>query len=264
MTLSANNVTVGYGGAPIATDLTTTLPEGKITSIIGPNGCGKSTLLRALCRLLPPEAGQVLLGGKAIDEYPRKELARLLGLLPQTPTAPDGITVAELVGRGRSPHQGLFGSWSSADISAVDQALADTGLTDFAERNVHELSGGQRQRVWIAMALAQSTDYLLLDEPTTYLDVAHQLDILDLLHAMNRKKNTTIAMVLHDMNLAARYSDHIIAMRAGRILAEGPASVVMTESTMAEIFGITCTVLTDPVTGAPMVLPYGRVEVTDV
>lgn len=258
MTLSAHTLSVGYGDAPIVRGLSTTLPEGKVTSIIGPNGCGKSTLLRALCRLLKPQEGQVLLGEKTIEDYPRKELARLLGLLPQTPTAPEGITVAELVGRGRSPHQGLFGSWTAADIAAVDQALADTSLAALAERSVDELSGGQRQRVWIAMALAQRTDYLLLDEPTTYLDVAHQLDILDLLAQLNRNHGTTIAMVLHDMNLAARYSDHIIAMRDGHIRAEGPPYEVMTETIMGEVFGIDCSIITDPRTGTPMVLPYGR------
>src|SRR5690606_30293985 len=185
------------------------IPTGEVTAIVGANGCGKSTLLRALARLIPPRDGQVVLDGKDIRSLPSKEVARTLGLLPQSPTAPEGIAVADLVGRGRHPHQRLMARWTTRDYEIVAQALADTGSTDLADRAVDELSGGQRQRVWIAMALAQETDILLLDEPTTFLDVAHQIEILDLLHDLNRERGTTVVMVLHDVNLAARYADHV-------------------------------------------------------
>ncbi|AKK07988.1 ABC transporter ATP-binding protein [Corynebacterium testudinoris] len=256
--LSARDLTLGYGTRQVATDLNVEIAPGAVTAIIGANGCGKSTLLRALSRLLTPESGQVLIDAAPINDLPTRELARILGLLPQTPTAPDGITVADLVGRGRTPHQGLFGRWSTTDYEVVADSLAATGLTELAERSVDELSGGQRQRVWIAMALAQDTDILLLDEPTTYLDVANQLDILDLLLDLNARRGTTIVMVLHDLNLAARYCDHLIAMREGAIVASGTPDEVVTAATVKEVFALESHVMPDPVSGRPMVMPIGR------
>lgn len=256
--LRARNLTLNYGGDNIVSDLTVDLPPAKITAIIGPNGCGKSTLLRALSRLLKPQSGHIYLGERKLEDYPRKELAKLLGLLPQSPTAPVGIVVADLVGRGRHPYQGMFGRWNSRDYEVVAEALQATGTTELAERSIDELSGGQRQRVWIAMALAQETNVLLLDEPTTYLDIANQLEVLDLLTDLNQKKCTTICMVLHDMNLAARYSDHLIAMRDGNIIAEGSPTTVITAANMKEVFGIECLVSLDPISGSPMVMPKGR------
>ncbi len=256
--LTAERLRLSYGDLVVADQLSTQIPVGKITSIIGPNGCGKSTLLRALSRLHRPAKGQVLLGGRPLPDYPRRELARLIGLLPQSPTAPEGITVADLVGRGRHPHQGLFGRWNERDYQVVAQALETTGVDDFAERSVDELSGGQRQRVWIAMTLAQETGIMLLDEPTTFLDIANQLEVLDLLADLNREQGTTIAMVLHDVNLAARYSDHLIAMRDGKIVAAGKPRDVITEPIMTKVFGVDCEIATDPVTNTPLVVPRGR------
>ncbi|MCQ9341358.1 MULTISPECIES: ABC transporter ATP-binding protein [Corynebacterium] len=260
--LRADSLTVGYGGTPILDDLSLTVTPGRITSIIGPNGCGKSTLLHTLSRLLKPAGGSVLLDGRDISSVPTKELARTLGLLPQSPTAPEGITVAELVGRGRSPHQNFLGQWSQADYDIVAQSLEATGLTELTERSVDELSGGQRQRVWIAMALAQRTDILLLDEPTTYLDVKHQLDVLDLLVDLNEERGTTIVMVLHDLNLAARYSDELIAVSHGRVLAHGTPADVVTEDTVRAVFGIDSAIVRDPVSSAPAVMPRGRHRVS--
>ena len=257
-TLKAHQVQLSYGERTIATDLTVGITPGKITSIIGPNGCGKSTLLKALSRLLKPQSGHVEFAGKPLTEWNSKELAQNLGLLPQTPLAPEGIAVADLVGRGRTPYQGMLGRWSKEDYDAVAQAMNVTGIADLAERGIEELSGGQRQRVWIAMALAQETDVLLLDEPTTYLDVAHQLDVLDLLKDLNADRGTTIVMVLHDLNLAAHYSDHLIAMREGTVVTSGPPAEVVTEDNVKEIFHLNSTVIADPVSGAPMVIPIGR------
>ncbi|AGF71641.1 ABC transporter ATP-binding protein [Corynebacterium halotolerans] len=257
-TLTARDIHLAYGDRRVIEDLSVELVPGAVTSIVGPNGCGKSTLLRALSRLLKPSGGQVLLDGRALAEYPTKKLARTLGLLPQTPVAPDGIVVADLVGRGRTPHQGLLGRWSTRDHEIVAEALAATGTTELAERSVDELSGGQRQRVWIAMALAQDTDILLLDEPTTYLDVAHQLEVLDLLTDLNASRGTTVVMVLHDLNLAARYSDQLVAMHAGTVHTVGTPEQVVTEATMKEVFDIDSRVLPDPVSGRPMVMPIGR------
>lgn len=256
--LSACDLSLGYGHHPVITDLNVDITPGVITSIIGPNGCGKSTLLRSLARLLRPSSGQVLIDASDISSLSSRQLAQKLGMLPQSPTAPDGIVVADLVGRGRTPHQSLLGRWSSRDYDAVADALTSTGIADLAERSVDELSGGQRQRVWIAMALAQDTDILLLDEPTTYLDVANQLDILDLLCDLNATLGTTIVMVLHDLNLAARYSNHLIAMRSGSILSSGPPAEVVTEATVKDVFNLDAQVLPDPVSGAPMVMPIGR------
>jgi iron complex transport system ATP-binding protein len=261
--LSAHSLSLSYGPRCVITGMDVDIVPGAITSIIGPNGCGKSTLLRALSRLLQPTEGEVILDTRAITGMPARRLARLLGLLPQSPTAPEGITVADLVGRGRTPHQGLLGRWSEKDYAAVAEALTATGLTDLAERSVDELSGGQRQRVWIAMALAQETDILLLDEPTTYLDVANQLDILDLMRDLNATRGTTIVMVLHDLNLAARYSDRLIAVRDGAVRAAGTPEEVVTAPNVREIFGLDSRVMPDPVSGRPMVMPIGRHHILD-
>jgi len=211
-----------------------------------------------MSRLLSPRAGQVLLDGRAVHRLPAKELARTLGLLPQSPIAPEGITVADLVGRGRHPHQGIFSRWSREDDAAVAAALGATQTTALAERPVDELSGGQRQRVWIAMALAQQTDLLLLDEPTTFLDVSHQIEVLDLLTDLNRARGTTIVMVLHDLNMAARYADHLVAVTAGRVHAGGTPGDVLTEENVRAVFGLDCRVIVDPTSGAPLMLPIGR------
>ncbi len=215
-------MTLGYGDRAVVDGLSCDVPDGQVTVIVGANACGKSTLLRGLARLLRPSSGTVLLDGKAIGTLPSKQVARILGLLPQNPVTPEGVTVVDLVGRGRHPHQGAFRRWSAEDEQAVAEALELTDTLDLADRLVDELSGGQRQRVWIAMALAQQTDLLLLDEPTTYLDVAHQVEVLDLLADLNETRGTTIVMVLHDLNLAARYADHLIAMCEGQIVAAGP------------------------------------------
>ncbi|ALE07363.1 hypothetical protein AL755_20850 [Arthrobacter sp. ERGS1:01] len=256
--LGAEGVSLGYGDRRIVDSLSVELPAGRVTIIVGANACGKSTLLRGLARLLKPSAGVVQLNGTDIHKMPTKTLARELGILPQTPTAPDGITVADLVGRGRSPHQGWFRQWTADDDAAVAEALTATGTLELAERSIDELSGGQRQRVWIAMALAQQTDILLLDEPTTYLDLAHQVEVLDVVSELNARRGITVAIVLHDLNLAARYADHLIAMKAGRIVAQGEPSAVMTAELVQEVFGLESVVVPDPVVGSPMVVPVGR------
>jgi iron complex transport system ATP-binding protein len=256
--LSAKDLTLQYDQRRVVEGLTAEIPEGKVTMIVGANACGKSTLLRGLSRLLKPAGGTVTLDGKDIHSRPAKELARILGLLPQHPTAPDGILVRDLVGRGRYPHQGFFRSWSADDDGAVQRALEATETLELAERNVDELSGGQRQRVWIAMALAQETEVLLLDEPTTYLDLAHQVEVLDLITDLNRQRGTTVAIVLHDLNLAARYADHVIAMKGGRIVAEGTSADVVTEDLVRDVFGLDSRVLPDPISGTPLIIPLGR------
>ncbi|MDO5031191.1 ABC transporter ATP-binding protein [Corynebacterium sp.] len=253
--LSAHGVSLDYGGAPIIADLSVDIRPGAITSIVGPNGCGKSTLLRSLARLLRPASGSIVLDGADIAQMPTKLLARSLGLLPQTPSAPEGITVGDLVGRGRTPHQGLLGRWSQEDYDVVAESMDATGVTELAERPIDELSGGQRQRVWIAMALAQRTDILLLDEPTTYLDIKHQLDILDLVCELNEKRGTTIVMVIHDLNMAARYSHELIALRGGAVRAQGSPREVITEDTVRDVFGIESVIIDDPVSGLPAVMP---------
>jgi len=256
--LSAESITLAYGDRTVVEGLQLDIAPGRITAIVGANGCGKSTLLRALARLLPPRQGRVVLDGKALHLRPSKEIARTLGLLPQRPTAPEGIAVSELVGRGRHPHQRMLARWSARDYAAVANALEATGVADLADRSVDELSGGQQQRVWIAMALAQETDILLLDEPTTFLDVAHQIDVLDLLTDLNRNRGTTIVMVLHDLNLAARYADELVAVRDGRVHAIGEPKNIVTASLVREVFGLDSTVITDPLSGKPLVLPSGR------
>jgi iron complex transport system ATP-binding protein len=256
--LAAHNVTLAYDHRVVAENLTVAIPDRSFTVIIGPNGCGKSTLLRALARLLRPTAGAVLLDGAAIARLPTRQVARTVGLLPQSPTAPDGITVAELVARGRHPHQGLLRRWSDADERATAQAMAATGVADLADRPVDELSGGQRQRAWAAMALAQETPLLLLDEPTTYLDIAHQVEFLDLCARLHEEQGRTLVAVLHDLNQAARYADHLIVMHEGRIAACGPPPEVVTAELVAQVFDLPCRVIEDPETGGPLVVPRAR------
>ena len=258
MALTARELTLAYDDRTVVEDLSVELLAGKVTVIVGANACGKSTLLRGLARLLKPAAGVVSLDGKDIHSLSTRAVARVLGLLPQTPVAPDGITVADLVGRGRYPHQGWFRQWSDDDDAAVASALEATDTLELADRFVDELSGGQRQRVWIAMALAQQTDILLLDEPTTFLDVTHQVEVLDLITDLNRRDGTTVAIVLHDLNLAARYADHLIAMKDGQIAAQGSPADVVTAATVTSVFGLQCRVIPDPVSGTPMVVPVGR------
>ncbi|KAA9085551.1 ABC transporter ATP-binding protein [Microbacterium radiodurans] len=252
--MAAESITLAYDGAEIVRDLSVRIEPGSFTVIIGPNACGKSTLLRGLSRLLPPRAGRVVLDGRAISQLPAKTVARRLGLLPQSAIAPQGITVRELVARGRYPHQNLLRQWSDADDAAVADALEATGTTGLATRTVDALSGGQRQRVWVAMVLAQETELLLLDEPTTFLDVAHQVELMELFAELNERGRTIVA-VLHDLNHAARYASHIVAMRDGRILAEGPPAEVITSERVREVFGLANVVVEDPVTGGPLVVP---------
>lgn len=256
--LRAEGVVLGYDGRRVIDGLDLTLPPGRITAIVGPNACGKSTLLRGLARLHPLEGGRVMLGDEDISRMPRRDLARRVGVLPQSSIAPDGVRVAELVARGRYPHQGWFGRHSSDDDAVVLSALESTGVADLADRPVQELSGGQRQRVWIAMVLAQQTDVVLLDEPTTFLDVRHQLDLLDLLTELNRSRGTTVAMVLHELNLAARYADNLVVMSAGQVVAEGAPDAVLTQEVVLRAFGLEAQVVPDPVTGSPLVVPVGR------
>ncbi|WP_433309457.1 ABC transporter ATP-binding protein [Micromonospora chersina] len=256
-------LTLGYDRRTVAEDLTVAVPDGSFTVIIGPNACGKSTLLRALARLLRPARGTVLLDGADIHRRPARQVARTLGLLPQSATAPDGLTVAELVSRGRYPHQGLLRQWSREDERVVDRAMADTGVTELADRPVDELSGGQRQRVWIAMALAQQTPLLLLDEPTTYLDIAHQVEVLDLCARLHEEQGRTLVAVLHDLHQAARYATHLVAMRDGRVVAAGDPRRIVTTELVEEVFGLPCRIIEDPETGTPLVLPAARRSGTD-
>ncbi|WP_095153841.1 ABC transporter ATP-binding protein [Pseudomonas sp. Irchel 3E13] len=256
--LQADALTLRYEQRTISTDLSLRIPDGSFTVIVGPNACGKSTLLRALSRLLAPAAGQVLLDQRPIGEFPAREVARCLGLLPQSATAPDGITVADLVARGRFPHQSFLRQWSKADEQAVKEAMAATGVSELAERALNELSGGQRQRVWIAMVLAQQTPILLLDEPTTYLDIAHQVELLDLLADLNRQGRTVVA-VLHDLNQACRYASHLVAMKDGAIVASGAPAEIFTEELVERVFGLASLIIADPVTGTPLLVPKGRV-----
>ncbi len=256
--LTGHDLTLGYDQRTIARELDVAVPDRSFTVVVGPNACGKSTLLRALSRMLRPTRGQVLLDGADVAGLPAKSLARTLGLLPQSSTAPDGITVADLVARGRYPHQGLLRQWSRDDERVVAESMAATGVEGLGDRFVDELSGGQRQRVWIAMALAQQTPLLLLDEPTTYLDIAHQIEILDLCARLHEEEGRTLVAVLHDLNHAARYATHLIAMRDGRIVAQGEPGEIVTAELVAEVFGMPCRVIDDPETGTPLVVPAAR------
>jgi iron complex transport system ATP-binding protein len=258
--LRAVDVRLAYDDRVVVDGLSVDVPDGRITAVVGANACGKSTLLRALARLLAPRQGQVVLDGQDIHSFKTKEVARRLGLLPQAPIAPDGITVADLVARGRSPHQSLLRQWSGADEEAVVAAMTATATLDLADRHVDELSGGQRQRVWIALTLAQQTPLLLLDEPTTFLDIAHQVEVLDLVGEVNDERGVTVVMVLHDLNQACRYAHHVIAMRDGTVVASGDPSEVITAALVRDVFGLECVVIPDPVVGTPMVVPAGRSE----
>jgi len=258
VTLQARSLSVAYDRAPVLDGLDLELPRGRVTAIVGANGCGKSTLLRALARLLAPQAGSVLLDGREIRELPSREVARRLGVLPQAPVAPEGLTVADLAARGRYPHQGLFRQWSPGDELAVEDALAATGMRELRDRPLDALSGGQRQRAWIAMALAQETELLLLDEPTTFLDLAHQLEVLDLLDRLVAERGRTVVMVLHDLNQACRYADQLVALRDGRIHAAGAPGDVVDGAFVHDVFGLEASVVEDPVTGTPLCLPISK------
>ncbi|MFF2877042.1 ABC transporter ATP-binding protein [Gottfriedia sp. NPDC057991] len=255
--LWTENITIKYDNRVISRNLSVQIPDGSFTVIVGPNGCGKSTLLRTLSNLLKPSEGQILLDGKAITSYKSKEVARKLGLLPQSSTAPDGITVANLVAHGRYPYQSLIRQWTDEDEAAVMSAMELTNTSDLSHRYVDELSGGQRQRVWVAMVLAQQTPMLLLDEPTTYLDIAHQIELLELFKDLNQQGNTLVA-VLHDLNHAARYADNIIAMKDGQVIAQGDPREIITAKLVEEVFGLKCIIIEDPIANTPLVVPLGK------
>lgn len=256
--LSGDNLTLGYGQKVIVRELTVAIPDGHFTAIIGPNGCGKSTLLRALSRLMKPQQGQVVLDGEAISQLGSKEIARRVGILAQNATTPGDITVQELIARGRYPHQPLFSRWRQQDEDAVQQAMKATGVSQFASQPVDTLSGGQRQRAWIAMILAQQTAIMLLDEPTTWLDISHQIDLMELLQNLNQHQGYTIAAVLHDLNQACRYASHLIAMRDGQVIAEGAPGKIVNAELIERIYGIKSLIIDDPVAGTPLVVPLGR------
>ncbi|WP_127580491.1 ABC transporter ATP-binding protein [Paenibacillus koleovorans] len=260
-TFRGEQIVAGYENKTIIHGVSLEIPSNQISVIIGANACGKSTLLKTLARLIKPTSGEVTLDGKSIGKIPPKQLARVVGLLPQSPIVPEGISVADLVGRGRFPHQSLLRGWSRKDTEAVAEAMHIMNITELANQNIDELSGGQRQRVWIAMALAQQTDILFLDEPTTFLDITYQVEILDLLTDLNRKHGTTIVMVLHDINLSARYADYLFALREGKLVAEGSPSEVITSGLVKDVFGLDCSVIADPVSGSPFVVPKGRYHV---
>ncbi|WP_274563383.1 ABC transporter ATP-binding protein [Streptomyces spiramyceticus] len=253
--LTARDLTLAYEERTVVEGLDLDVPHGRVTVIVGPNACGKSTLLRALGRLLKPRRGSVLLDGTELSRIATRTIAQSIGLLPQTPVAPEAITVADLVARGRQPHQHWWQQWSEKDEQAVTDAMDRTDVSSLAARPVDELSGGQRQRVWIAMALAQDTDLLLLDEPTTYLDISHQVEVLDLVRQLNRERGRTVVAVLHDLNQAARYADHLVAMKEGRIVAQGHPSEIVTVDLVRDVFGLESVVVPDPVTGGPLVVP---------
>ena len=261
--LRADRLTLGYGATPVVADLSVEIADGAVTAIVGPNACGKSTLLRGLARLMKPVDGQVILNGHDITRLHTRDVARRLGLMPQTSIAPDGITASDLVARGRFPHQRVFRQWSTDDEEAVTTALAAAGVTDLAGRQVDELSGGQRQRVWVAMLLAQETPVILLDEPTTYLDIAHQIELLELLVSLSRERGRTVVAVLHDLNHACRFADQIVAMKAGRVIAKGAPGEVITPELIEQVYGIACQIIADPETGTPLVIPRASTRVRD-
>lgn len=256
--LRGEQLTLAYGKKTIAENLNVTIPDGHFTAIIGPNGCGKSTLLRTLSRLMMPTQGHVFLDGEHIQHYASKEVARRIGLLAQNATTPGDITVQELVARGRYPHQPLFTRWREEDERAVAMAMQATGVTNLASQSVDTLSGGQRQRVWIAMVLAQETAIMLLDEPTTWLDISHQIDLLELLSELNRQQGYTLAAVLHDLNQACRYATHLIALKEGKIVAEGAPGEIVSAELIEQVYGLKCMIIEDPVAGTPLVVPLGR------
>lgn len=259
----ATHLAAGYENQMIIEDVSLTIPSHQISIIIGANGCGKSTLLKTMARLIKPLAGQITLNGTPIQKIPPKSFAKILGLLPQSPIVPEGITVVDLIGRGRFPHHTFWKGWTTEDDEAVAEAMDIMGVTEFAHRSIDELSGGQRQRVWIAMALAQQTDILFLDEPTTYLDITYQIEILDRLTDLNKKYGTTIVMVLHDINLSARYADHLFALHKGKLIAEGAPSEVITSSLIQQIFDLQCIVVEDPIAKSPAIVPIGKYHQVD-
>ncbi|MDN6377154.1 ABC transporter ATP-binding protein, partial [Corynebacterium sp.] len=260
--IRATGLTVGYGNdKEIINDLDLQVPVGKVTTVIGPNGCGKSTLLRAMSRLLPPRSGEIHLGTTDIGSMKRKDLSKIIGVLPQSPVAPPGLIVSDLVARGRHPHQSWIRQWSSTDEEEVMAALEMTSVASLADRPVDSLSGGQRQRVWISMVLAQNTDVLFLDEPTTYLDLSHSIELLDLVRRLKKQLDRTVVMVLHDLNLAVRYSDHLVVMREGEVMVTGSPSEIITSEMLKDIFNLNAVVIDDPVTGGPLIVPSAPPEV---
>ena len=256
--LRGDSLTLGYGKKVVADNLSVAIPDGHFTAIIGPNGCGKSTLLRTLSRLMTPTQGHVYLDGEQIQRFNSKEVARRIGLLAQNATTPGDITVQELVSRGRYPHQPLFTRWRQEDDRAVQRAMQATGVADLALQSVDTLSGGQRQRAWIAMVLAQETAIMLLDEPTTWLDISYQIDVLELLSELNREQGYTLAAVLHDLNQACRYATHLIALRDGKMVAQGAPKEIVTAELIEAVYGLRCMIIEDPVAHTPLVVPLGR------
>jgi iron complex transport system ATP-binding protein len=256
--IETKDLSLSYGETLIIDELNLTIPKGEITVFIGGNGCGKSTLLRSIARLLKPKSGAVLLEGDAIAKLSTKEVAKKMAILPQSPSAPEGLTVLQLVKQGRYPHQSWLKQWSEKDERMVNNALKATRLEDLKERTVDSLSGGQRQRAWIAMTLAQDTDVILLDEPTTYLDMTHQIEILDLLFELNERENRTVVMVLHDLNLACRYAHNIVAIKNRKVYAQGKPEYVINCSLVKNVFGMECEVTIDPLFGTPLCIPYGK------
>jgi iron complex transport system ATP-binding protein len=257
-TLRAEALSLAYEKTMIIDGLQLTIPAGRMTALVGRNGSGKSTILRALARLLKPQGGAVFLDNVSIFTMSTKEVARQLGILPQSPVAPEGVTVRELVAQGRYPHQRWLQRWSQDDERMVERALAATSMTGLADRPLETLSGGQRQKAWIAMALAQETAFMLLDEPTTFLDIAHQMEVLDLLYDLNAAEGRTVVMVLHDLNQASRYAHHLVALRDGCVAAEGAPAEIVTEGLVRDVFGIDCRIVVDPVAGTPLCVPLGR------
>lgn len=254
--LNTKGLNIGYAETLIVNNLNLSVPTGKITALVGSNGSGKSTILKTMARIMKPQSGDVLLDGKTIHGQSTKEVARQLAILPQNPTAPDGLTVSELVGYGRFPHQKGFGSLTREDKDIIRWAIGVTGMDAFMDRPVDQLSGGQRQRAWIAMALAQQTDILFLDEPTTFLDMAHQLEVLQLLQKLNQDEGRTIVMVVHDLNHASRYAQHMVAIKSGKVVSEGAPKHVMTKEVLREVFAIEADILADPRTGVPLCIPF--------
>lgn len=254
--LNTEDLTIGYAEHTIVNGLNLSIPTGKITALVGANGSGKSTILKTMARIMKPKSGSVMLDGKSIHNFSTKEVARQLAILPQNPTAPDGLTVSELISYGRFPHQKGFGTMTAEDRSIIAKAISVTGMEPFQDRPIDRLSGGQRQRAWIAMALAQETDILFLDEPTTFLDMAHQLEVLQLLQKLNKEEGRTIVMVVHDLNHATRYAQHMVAIKSGNVISEGTPNEVMTPEVLREVFGIEADIVPDPRTGVPLCLPY--------
>ncbi len=262
--IKVENLSIAYDESIIVEDLNVSVPKGKITTIIGPNGCGKSTILKTIGRIMKPKNGMIYINGEDIKKLSTKEIAKKMAVLPQTPQSPNGLTVEELVAYGRYPHQKGLGSLTSEDKEVVAWALEATKILEFAHRPIDSLSGGQRQRVWIAMALAQETDLILLDEPTTYLDLSHQLEVLELLYDLNKKQGCTIVMVIHDLNLAARFADYIIAIRKGKIISEGTPEIVMTHSVLKKTFNIDAEILKDPRTHRPVCITYDLIKTDNI